>query len=50
MQEIDINDIPVLEYDAGIPDVRWGETTTGAVTNTIAEIVVFLTSPQPYSG
>ena len=43
MQKIDINDIPVLSYDAGIPDTRWGETSSSAVTGVIVSIIVLLT-------
>lgn len=44
MKKIDINDLPLLDYDAGIPDTRWGETTSGAITSTVASIIAFLTN------
>ena len=43
MKKVDINDIPVLDYDAGLPDTRWGETTTGSVTVIVSSIIIFIT-------
>ena len=42
MKKIDINDIPVLEYDPGIPDTKWGETTTSSTTIIITAIIAIL--------
>ena len=43
MPKPDIHDLPVLEFDAGVADTRWGETTTSAVTVIIASIIAMLT-------
>jgi hypothetical protein len=42
MKHINIDDIPVLEFDPGIPDARWGETTTGAVTDIVQNIIIMI--------
>lgn len=42
MSEINIDDLPGLEFDAGVPDAGWGETTTASVTIIVAGIVAIL--------
>ena len=43
MSEIDINDIPQLQFDPGIPDAKWGGSTSTATTS-VYEVVVAIIS------
>ena len=42
MAEIDINEIPVLEFDPGIPDTQWGDPTTAAVTSIVQDVIIII--------
>ena len=42
MEKIDIEDVPMLDFDAGIPDSKWGETTTSATTGIVCAVVALL--------
>jgi len=39
MHDINIDDLPILEFDATMPDTEWGQTVTASVTVIVAGLI-----------